>query len=123
MQAAVFGGSGVLGMLGAALMAKEALTIWMVGTSCILLYSLINNAMSLFVEDYKKYLIHSVYGFMFTMIAIIAIATILSGLSVSEAGGYRMILMIVLVANFIFIAMIMTVKNLLTFIAKKDEKL
>ncbi|MFT5647364.1 MAG: hypothetical protein ACI976_002054 [Aureispira sp.] len=123
MQAAVFGGSALVGMLGATFMAKDSLTIWMIGTSCLLLYSIINNGMSLFVEDYKKYLVHSIYGFIFIMIIVIALATLLSGLSVYEAGGYRLILTITLIANFIFIAMIITIKGLLTVIAEKDKKL
>ena len=123
MQAVVFGGSALVGMLGATFMAKDSLTIWMIGTSCLLLYSIINNGMSLFVEDYKKYLVHSIYGFMFIMIIVIALATLLSGLSVYEAGGYRMILTIILIANFIFIAMIITIKGFLTIIAEKDKKL
>lgn len=123
IQAAISGGSALVGMLGAAFIAKEALTVWMIGTSCLLLYSMMNNGMSMFVEDYKKYLVHSIYGFMFIMIGVIAFATLLSGLSVFEAGGYRMILTIILIANFIFIAMIITVKGLLTFIAEKDKKL
>lgn len=123
VQAAIFGGSALLGMLGASFMAKEALTIWMIGTSCLLLYSIVNNGMSLFVEDYKKYLVHSIYGFMFIMIAVIALGTVLSGLSVYDAGGYKMILTITLIANFIFIAMIITVKSLLNLLAEKDKKL
>jgi len=123
LQAAILGGSALVGMLGAALIAKEALTIWMIGTSCLLLYAMINNGMSMFAEDYKKYLIHSIYSFMLIMITVIATATLLSGLSVSEAGGYRMILMIILMANFTFIAMIVTVKSVLAYIAETDEKL
>ena len=123
IQAAIFGGSALVGMLGASFMAKEVLTIWMIGTSCLLLYSIVNNGMSLFVEEYKKYLVHSIYGFMFIMIAVIATATLLSGLSVYDAGGYRMILTITLIANFIFIAMIITVKSLLNLLAEKDKKL
>lgn len=123
IQAAVFGGSALVGMLGATFVAKDILTIWMIGTSCLLLYSIINNGMSLFVEDYKKYLVHSVYGFMLIMIGVIAFATLFSGLSVYEAGGYRMILTITLIANFTFIAMVITLKGLLTAIAEKDKKL
>ena len=123
MQAAIFGGSALVGMLGAAFIAKEALTIWMIGTSCLLLYSMMNNGMSMFAEDYKKYLVHSIYGFMFIMIAVIGLGTLLSGLSVYEAGGYRMILTIILIANFLFIAMIITIKGLLKILAEKDEKL
>lgn len=123
MQAAIFGGSALVGMLGATFMAKDSLTIWMTGTSCLLLYSIINNGMSMFTEDYKKYLVHSIYGFMFMMILVIALATLLSGLSVYEAGGYRLILTISVIANFIFIAMIITIKGFLTIIAEKDKKL
>lgn len=123
MQAAIFGLAAVVTMLGAAVMAKESLTIWMMGTSCLLLYSILNNGLSIFAIDYKTYWVHSVYGFMFMLIGVIALATVLSGLSVFEAGGYRAILMMVLMANFIFIAMIITIKGLLKVMAEKDKRL
>lgn len=123
IQAAIFGVSAVLGMLGAMFVARESLTIWMIGTSCLLLYSILNNGLSFFAADYKSYLVHSIYGFMFIMIGVIGIATLFSGMTVFEAGGYRAILMIILIANFIFIAMIITIKGVLSLIAEKDKKL
>ncbi|BDS11987.1 hypothetical protein [Aureispira anguillae] len=123
VQAAIFGAMIVVGMLGAAMVAKEPLTIWMMGTSCLLLYSILNNGLSFFANDYKTYLIHSIYGFMFMLIAVIGIGTLCSGLSVFEAGGYRNILIIILIANFIFIAMIITIKGLISVIAEKDKRL
>lgn len=123
IQAAIFGGSAVLGMLGASFIAKEALTIWMIGTSCLLLYSILNNGMSFFAPDYKNYLVHSIYGFIFLLIGTIGIATALSGLSVFNAGGYRTILIIILIANFMFIAMIVTIKGIVDLLAEKDKRL
>lgn len=123
MQAAVFGGIAVVGMLGAKLVAQEQLTIWMFAASMLLLFAIMNNGLSIFAPDYKKYLTHSIYIFMFMLIGLIAFATILSGLSVFEAGGYRSIFIIILIANFIFISMIMMIKGLLVVLSEKDKKL
>lgn len=123
MQAMLLGGSAALGMLIAKFVAQDQLTIWMIGATCLLLFALLNNGLSFYASNYKSYLMHSIYSFMFIMVGVIAWATVLSGLSVFEAGSYRNIFLIILVANFIFISMIITIKGLLTVLAEKDKKL
>lgn len=122
-QLLIFGAAALGGMLGATLVAKNPLTIWLMGVSCLLLFSMLNNGMSFFAENYKTYVIHSVYGFMFLLIGVVGLATLLSGISVFDAKGYRIIVMVVLVANFLFMAMITTVKGLLSLLEDKDGQL
>lgn len=113
----------VVGMLGARLMAKNLLTIWQVAATCLLLFAIINNCLSFFAQKYKTYLLQSIYSFLFLLIGLIVFATLLSGISVFDAGTYRTIFLIVLIANFIFISMVMTVKGFLIAFAEKDKKL
>jgi hypothetical protein len=122
-QVLIFAAAALVGMLGASFIARNPLTVWLIGVSCLLLFSIMNNGMSFFAESYKNYLIHSIYGFMFLLIGVVGLSTLLSGRSVFDAGGYRIIIMVVLVANFLFIAMITTVKGLLSLLETKDEKL
>ena len=123
IQAGIMGGCSAVGMLGAKFVAQEQLTIWLIGASCLLLFAILNNGLSIFSGDYRNYLIHSVYSFIFLLIGSIAFATVLSGLSVFEAGGYRTIFLIILAANFIFISMIMMIKSCLRMFAEKDQRL
>lgn len=121
-QVLIFGAIALVGMLGATLVAQDPLTIWLIGVSCLLLFSIMNNGISFFAKSYKIYLVHSVYSFMFLLIGVVGVSTLLSGVSVFEAKGYRVIVMVVLVANFFFIAMIITVKGLLSLLEDKDKK-
>lgn len=122
-QVLIFGAVALVGMLGASVVARDNLTIWLIGVSCLLLFSIMNNGMSFFAESYKNYLVHSVYGFMFLLIGVVAVSTVLSGVTIFDAKGYRVIVMVVLIANFLFIAMITTVKGLLSLLEEKDKKL
>lgn len=122
-QAIIFLASMVICMLGASFVAQDKLTIWMIGASFLLLFSILNNGASMFIEDYKPYLIHSLYGFTAMLVAAIGLGMLLSGLSIRDAGSYRDIFIIILVANFLFIAMIITIKGLLRILSEKDNKL
>ncbi len=123
LQFAVFAGSGAISIIVASIIAQEKLTTWMFAASFLLLFSILNNVMSMFVDDFKKYIIHSVYSFTFLLIALILLASTLSGLSINEASPYRNIFLVIFISNFIFISMIMMVKGLLIFLSQKDEKL
>ena len=123
IQVFIFGGIALLGMLGASIVARDNLTIWLIGVSCLLLFSIMNNGMSFFAVNYKMYLIHSVYAFMFLLIGVVGLFTLLSGVSVFEAGSYRVIVIMVLIANFLFMAMITTVKGILSLLEEKDGRL
>lgn len=122
-QVFIFGAAALVGMLGASIVARDNLTIWLIGVSCLLLFSIMNNGMSFFAENYKNYLVHSVYGFLFLLIGVVAVSTFLSGISIFDTKGYRAIVMVVLIANFLFIAMITTVKGLLSLLEDKDKTL
>jgi len=122
IQIAFFGGMALIGLLGAKLIAQNPLTIWMIAASCLLLFSILNNLQSVFIEKYKNYLIQSIYLFMFMFIGTILLATGLSGMSIFDAGSYRTIFTIILIANFMFIAMVMLVRGIVVFLEEKDEK-
>lgn len=122
-QGLILGGVAVVGMLGAKIVAQEQLTIWQIAASMLLLFSIMNNGLSVFSPDYKRYVSHSMYIFMGLLIGLIALATVLSGLSIFETNGYRNIFIIILISNFIFISMVMMIKGLLMILAEKDKKL
>jgi hypothetical protein len=123
LQFAVFAGLGGISIIITSFIAQEKLTIWMFAAAFLLLFSIFNNVQSMFVVDFKKYVIHSVYAFTFLLIGLILLASTFSGLSIYEASPYRNIFLVLFISNFIFISMIMMVKGLLIFLGEKDEKL
>ena len=115
-----FGGSATAAMLLAYLATDETSTIWLIGTSSLLLFSIANNGMSFFAESYKHYLRNSLYSFFGLLAVILGIGYLCTGESIREAGCYKIIMSVVLIANFIFIGMILFVKGLLNMLGAKD---
>ena len=123
LQFAFFTGLGGVSIIIASFVAQQKLTIWLFAAAFLLLFSIFNNVLSMFVEDFKKYLIHSVYAFILLLVLFILLASTFSGLSIYDASPYRNIFLVIFISNFIFISMIMMVKGLLIFLDQKDEKL
>lgn len=122
-QVATFAGSAAVSMIFASLFLPNPIMVWLIGGSCLLLFSIMNNGLSFFVDNFKQYLIQSTYCFMGLLIGMGLLATLLSGVSIFDAESYRPIFIIILIANFIFMAMIITVKGLLALMEEKDKRL
>ena len=121
LQAGIFGLSSLVLMIGAKFFAKDPITIWLISASFLLLYSVMTNTASIFIEDYKKYLIKSVYTFLLLFLMLGLFSVFLSGLSVHEAKPYRSIYLVLFMTYFIFISMVMMIKGLLGFLDDKDR--
>mgnify|MGYP001058550938 CR=1 FL=1 len=122
-QAGLFGLSSLVLMIGAKFIAKEPITIWLISASFLLLYSVMTNTVSIFIEDYKKYLVKSIYTFLGMFLLLGLFSVLLSGLSIHEAKPYRSIYLVLFLTYFIFISMVMMIKGLLSFLDEKDKKL
>lgn len=118
-----FGGSAVCAMALASVASDRTSTVWLIGSSCLLLFAIANNGMSFFAESYKHYLRNSLYSFFGLLAIILGVGYLCTGESIREAGSYKIILAVVLIANFIFIGMILFVKGLLTMLGAKDGPL
>ncbi|MCH2021244.1 MAG: hypothetical protein MK207_02090 [Saprospiraceae bacterium] len=122
-QFALFFVISIAGIFGASFIASDLITIWSIAASMLLLFSVINNGLSIYTINYKSYLIHSVYSFVALLISLVLLSTLLSGMTIFEATPYRNIFLVILITNFIFISMIMLIKGLLIFLSEKDSKL
>lgn len=123
LQAAVFGITALILMIGAKFIAKDPLTIWLISASFLLLYAVMTNAASIFIEEYKPYLIKSIYGFLIVFLGLGFFSVLLSGLSIQEAKPFRSIYLVLFMSYFIFISMVMMIKGLLKILSQKDQKL
>ncbi|MDC0231301.1 hypothetical protein OAK19_04985 [Aureispira] len=122
-QFALFSIISIFGTVGASFIAKDLITIWSIAASMLLLFAVINNGLSIFAVNYKLYLLQSIYSFVFLLIGLVLLSTLLSAMTIFEAAPYRNIFLVILITNFIFISMIMAIKGLLLFMSEKDRKL
>lgn len=120
--AVAFGTVAVVAMLLASFTAKDPMTVWLIGSSCLLLFSIANNGMSFFAESYKYYLRNSLYSFFALFAVVLGVAYLCSGISVYDAKSYKIIVGVILMANFVFIAMILFVKGIFSALTREGDE-
>lgn len=118
-----FGGAAAVGMLFTYLSSEDPSSVWLIGISCLLLFSIVNNGMSFFAESYKYYLRNSLYSFIALLGGILGMGYLCTGASIQATDSYKVIMTVVLMANFVFIGMILFVKGLLNMLGAKDGRL
>lgn len=118
-----FGVAAITGMVLAAVASDDPSPVWQMGISCLLLFSMANNALSFFAESYKYHLRNSLYSFFGLFAAILLVGYFCTGVSIQEAGSYKIIVAVVLIANFIFIGMILFVKGIFSMLGERDKRL
>ncbi len=92
----------------------------MTAASFMLLFALFNSVFSVATDNMFKYWGRSLYSFM----AVAAISGLLawafSGLTISEAGSYRWIYIVVTIGYLVFLAMMAFMRQVVDF-AQKEE--
>lgn len=122
---AIFAGS-LLTMLGATFLGKmgwveiDELTPWMFATSFLLFFALANSLFSLRSDNFGKYWGKSMYSFLGLGALNALAAQFLSGISISEAGSYKSIYIVVAIGFLVFLSMLNFMKKIVTF-AEKEE--
>lgn len=93
---------------------------WMVAASFMLLFAVFNSVLALSAKQMKNYYTYSVYSF--AAVALIAglVAWALSALSISEAGSYRWIFIVVSIGYMIFLGLMSFLRTIVEF-AQREE--
>ncbi|MCP9235084.1 hypothetical protein [Lewinella sp. JB7] len=93
---------------------------WLCAASFMLFFALFNAVMSAAVPNTAKYWGRSLYSFMGLALGAGLLAWAFSGLTISEAGSYRWIYLVVTVGYLVFLGMISLIKNVVNF-AQREE--
>ena len=109
-------------MLIAKMLFEDPNMVWLVSATYLLFISVSNNCISLFSDNFKKYFSSSSYAFIFFLIGSIVISMLLSGLSIHQASSFRTIYFVILLAHFIFVGIVVTIKGILGLLESKDQK-
>ncbi len=93
---------------------------WLCAASFMLFFSLFNAVLSASAPSTAKYWGRSLYSFMGLAVGAGLLAWAFSGLTISEAGSYRWIYLVVTVGYLVFLSLISAIKNVVNF-AQREE--
>jgi MFS family permease len=93
---------------------------WLCAASFLLFFALFNSILSAAAPNMLKYWQRSIYSFMGLAIGSGLLAWAFSSLTISEAGSYRWIFIVVTVGYLVFLSMIAFLKKIVNF-AQKEE--
>ncbi|MEN0003056.1 MAG: hypothetical protein AAF798_02890 [Bacteroidota bacterium] len=93
---------------------------WMAAAAFLLLFSLFNSVFSLSAKNLTKYWGKSMYSFLGLAVASGLLAYLFSSLTISEAGSYRWIYIVVAIGYLVFLSMMAFLKQIVDF-AQREE--
>ncbi|MBB4077828.1 MFS family permease [Lewinella aquimaris] len=93
---------------------------WLCAASFMLFFALFNAVLSASAPNTARYWGRSLYSFMGLALGAGLLAWAFSGLTISEAGSYRWIYLVVTVGYLVFLGMISLIKNVVNF-AQREE--
>ena len=121
-QAATVVVSAGLIMLIGSFVAKNPLFPWLTSGAFLLLFTVFNNGAAIFADSFGKYAQQSLTSFVGTLLAMLGLAYLISGISISEAQPYRTIYLVMVIANFTLLALCFLIRQAVDFLMSKDEK-
>jgi len=93
---------------------------WMSAASFMLLFAVFNSVLSVSSKDLMKYWGTSKYCFLGLAAAAAGVAYVLSSLSMSEAGSYRWIYIVVGIGYLVFLSLMAMLRKIVEF-AQREE--
>jgi len=126
LQASVTLGAALAVILGAKLIHLTGLIEvpsrfpWMTAAVFMLCYAVFNSVFSLSAKDMMQYWGRSVYSFLGLALASGLLAWLFSSLTISEAGSYRWIFIVVTIAYLVFLSMMSMMRKIVDF-AQREE--
>lgn len=96
---------------------------WLINTSFILLFAMMNAVLSLYSDNQMKYWSYSLYSFMGFLVASGAMAFIFSGVGISEAATYKWLFFMLTIIYLVFIAIVRLMRFIVDLAQKQDKRL
>jgi len=109
------------GVLGVGTTGKNS--PWVMMTAGILFYALSSSILSLKAERQNIYWREAILTFIGLLVASGLFATLISGLSIDEAGSFRWIFVVLSFGYLVFIAIVRLMRKIVEIAIKQDEKM
>ncbi len=126
LQAAVTLGAALAVILGSKLIHLTGLIEvptrfpWMTSAVFMLCFAVFNSVFSLSAKNMMKYYGRSVYSFLGLAVTSGLLAWLFSSMTISEAGSYRWIFLVVTIAYLVFMSMMSMMRKIVDF-AQREE--
>lgn len=95
---------------------------WVIMTSFILFFALMNSVLSLRAKNIGKYWSRSIVLFVFFVAGAVGVSMLFSGLSIDEAGPFRKVFMALTFGYLGFLAIARLVRDIVARIDEKEEE-
>ena len=124
VQAVVSIGLGLFFML-TCLMFESSMELrperpWVFASTFLLFYSIFNVVFSFSAENSEKYWTQAVIGFVVCVGVLGALAYLISGLGMNDAGSFKWIFIVITISYLVFMSISRAMKGIVDF-AKKEE--
>ncbi|HMQ07992.1 MAG TPA: hypothetical protein PKC30_11865 [Saprospiraceae bacterium] len=96
---------------------------WVIFSSFLLFYALINSILSIAARDRNKYWLYSILSYAGLGLAGGTTAWLISGLTMDEAGTYRWILFIFTFGYVLLLSIVRAMRKIVTMAQKQDKRL
>jgi len=114
-------GSIILGKLG--LVDTDEGTPWLIACSMTFFYVIGNSVLSLAADDQNTYWWKSILTYVGLVVLGGSIAYLVSGVGMDYAGSYRWLYVVFAFSHILFLAIVRTMKRIVTLAKKQDRRL
>lgn len=93
---------------------------WVFASTFLLFYSIFNVVFSLNAENADRYWTQAIIGFIFCVGVLGALAYLVSGLGMNDAGSFKWIFIVITISYLVFMSIVRAMKGIVDF-AQKEE--
>ena len=111
------------GLLASGAIEYDLTVYWECAFTMLMIYMLFTAVWSISYKDKSRYLMHSIIGYVAVAFIGGFMAQTFSGLSMDEAGGFRMMYIIFTVSYLIFMGIVNAMRKILEIVKKQDARL
>ncbi|MDX1479407.1 MAG: hypothetical protein R3301_16950 [Saprospiraceae bacterium] len=101
----------------------EPRSTWIIMTAFVLFFALFNSVLSLRTKNMNKYWSRSIMCFVGLIAVSVLASTILSGVSMDEAGTFRWLFVVLTIGYLVFLVIVRLMKRIVDIAIRQDEKL
>jgi hypothetical protein len=96
---------------------------WILMTTAVLFYAVCCSVLSLWAEKPGRYWRDGILAFAGLMIACGAVATVLSGQTIDEAGSFRWLFLVMTIGFLVFAVIVRMIRRIVEIVIRQDEKM
>ena len=111
------------GLFAGEIISQDPPVYWECAFTMLMIYMLFTAVWSISYKDKSKYLMHSIIGYVAVAFIGGFLAQKFSGLTMDEAGGFRMMYIIFTVSYLIFMGIVNAMRKILEIVKKQDARL